>query len=147
MKRTRGTRLVVAAAVLATSLAGCATTAEYSTTWTEPSAGGNSWSRKGRVVSVQEIVRRQEGHPAAGAVTGALLGGLLFRGRGPASLFGAAAGAAAGAAVSQGGPETRTYQVMVRFEDGTSQLFVYPGYPPFAPGQPVTWTPQGLAPG
>jgi outer membrane lipoprotein SlyB len=101
------------------------------------------YPRAGRVESVQEIVQRTEGNPAAGALAGALIGGFLF-GRGPARLFGAGAGAAVGAAASSGATEARSYQVLVHFDDGTYGMFVYRGYSPFAPGQPVVLTPQGL---
>ena len=122
----------------------CATTTTSSTTWVDPAAGGN-WARSGRVESVQEIVQRVEGNPAGGALAGALIGGFLFGGRGPGRLFGAAAGASIGAAASQGSAETRTYQVLVRFDDGTYGMFVYRGYSPFRPGEAVVLTPRGLA--
>jgi len=94
---------------------------------------------------VREIVRRTEGNPAGGALAGALIGGFLFGGRGHASLIGAAGGAMVGAAASQGVSETRTYQVLVHFDDGTYGMFVYGASSPFAPGQPVALTPRGLA--
>jgi hypothetical protein len=50
-----------------------------------------------------------------------------------------------GAAASQGSAESRTYQVLVRFDDGTYGMFVYAGYSPFRPGDAVVLTPQGLA--
>ena len=121
----------------------CATTSTTSTTWTEPPSGA-SYVRPGRVESVQEVVQRTEGNPAGGAVAGALIGGFLFRGPGPARLFGAASGAAIGAAASQGSSEMRTYQVLVHFNDGAYGMFVYQGYSPFRPGEPVMLTPQGL---
>jgi len=34
--------------------------------------------------------------------------------------------------------------VRVRFDDGGYSTFVYNGYSPFWPGQPVILTPQGL---
>ena len=142
--RTKGMRarsLLVGLLIL--SAAGCATTTTTSTVWTEPGYPG-AW-RPGRVESVQEIVQRVEGNPAGGALAGALIGGFLFGGRGPGRIFGAAAGAAIGAAASQGSAETRTYQVLVRFDDGTYGMFVYRGYSPFRPGEPVVLTPQGLA--
>jgi outer membrane lipoprotein SlyB len=135
------------ALALALSLAalGCGTTTTSSTTWTAPGPP-LPYPREGRVESVQEIVQRTEGNPAAGALAGALIGGFLF-GRGPARLFGAGAGAAVGAAASSGAAETRSYQVLVHFfDDGTYGMFVYRGYSPFAPGQAVVLTPQGLAP-
>jgi outer membrane lipoprotein SlyB len=127
---------------LAAALAACATTATTSTTWVEPR--GN-WSSPGTVESVSEIVRHVEGQPALGAVAGALIGGFLFRGHGPARLFGAATGAVIGANASQGHADYRTYQVLVRFDDGSRGLFVYRDYAPFAPGARVELTPRGLA--
>jgi outer membrane lipoprotein SlyB len=121
----------------------CATTTTSSTTWVDPNAPGN-WSRTGRVESVQEIVQRVEGNPAGGALAGALIGGFLF-GRGPGRLVAAAGGAAIGAAASQGSAEERTYQVLVRFDDGAYGMFVYRGYSPFRPGEAVVLTPGGLA--
>lgn len=122
----------------------CATTTTTSTTWTEPAG---AWARPGQVESVREIVNRVQGNPAGGALVGALIGGLLFHGRGPATLFGAATGAAIGAAASQGSAETRTYQVLVRFDDGDYGMFAFGGPPPFSPGDRVLLTRQGLSRG
>jgi len=94
----------------------------------------------------KEIVERIQGNPAGGALAGALIGGFLFHGRGPATLFGAATGAAVGAAASRGSAEVRTYQVLVRFDDnGGFGMFVYRDYSPFRPGDAVVLTPRGLA--
>jgi len=123
----------------------CATTTTTSTTWTDPAAAG--YGRAGRVEAVQEIVQRTEGNPGAGAIAGGLIGGLLFGGgRGPAAVAGALGGAAVGAAASSGSSEQRTYEVVVRFDDGGYGEFVYAGYSPFRPGQRVAVTPGGLAP-
>jgi outer membrane lipoprotein SlyB len=135
---------LVLSLVVAAAAAGCATT-EVSSTWVDPSSPAY-WQRTGQVESVREIVRRDVGQPAAGALAGALIGGFLFGGRGPAALVGAAGGAMVGAAASQGTYESRTYQVLVRFDDGTYGMFVYANFAPFRPGQPVALTPQGLAP-
>jgi len=131
--------------VLTVLAASCATTTTETQTWTAPA--GASWSRPGHVESVQEIVERIQGNPAGGALAGALIGGFLFHGRGPATLFAAATGAAVGAAASQGSAEVRTYQVLVRFDDnGGFGMFVYRDYSPFRPGDAVVLTPRGLAP-
>ncbi len=127
-------------AAIATACTACTRTTTSSTTWV---AEGN-WVRPGSVESVREVVRRVQGDPAAGAIAGALIGGILFHGDGPATLFGAAAGAAVGAAASSGRAETRTYQVLVRFDDGERGMFLYRDYSPFAPGMRVELTPQGL---
>jgi outer membrane lipoprotein SlyB len=122
----------------------CYATTTTSTTWTDPAVAG--YGRAGRVESVQEIVQRTQGNPGAGAVAGALLGGLLFGGgRGPAAVAGVVGGAAVGAAASQGTSEQRTYQIVVRFDDGAYGEFVYAGYSPFGPGERVVVTPGGLA--
>jgi len=133
----------LAAGLLVTQAAGCATTSTTATTMYDPNAPGYG-PRTGTVESVQEVVQRVQGNPAGGALAGALIGGLLFHGRGPAAVFGAASGAAIGAAASQGSSESRTYQVVVRFDDGTYGMFAYGGYSPFRPGEPVVLTPQGL---
>ena len=124
---------------------GCVTTSGSSTTWTAtPQETG--WARRGRVEWVRENVQREDGNPAAGAAAGAVIGALIG-GRGPGRLFGAVGGAAIGAAASQGHSERRTYDVMVRFEDGYAQAFCYAGYSPFQPGEYVFLTPQGLTHG
>jgi outer membrane lipoprotein SlyB len=122
----------------------CATTTTTRTTWTDPSVAG--YGRAGSVQAVQEIVQRTEGNPGAGAVAGALVGGLVFGGgRGPAAVAGAVGGAAVGAAASSGSSEERTYQVVVRFDDGGYGEFVYAGFSPFRPGERVAVTAGGLA--
>src|SRR5215471_18344841 len=133
--------LHLAFVLLVTLSPACATT---TTTWTDPAAAG--YGRAGRVEAVQEIVQRTQGNPGAGAVAGGLVGGLLFGGgRGPAAVAGAVGGAAIGAAASQGTREERTYQVLVRFDDGGLGEFVYAGFSPFRPGERVAVTPGGLA--
>jgi outer membrane lipoprotein SlyB len=131
---------LLVALIVASSGIGCATTETTSTTWV---ATGN-WTRPGRVESIREIDRRVEGDPAAGALIGALIGGILFHGRGPATLFGAATGAAIGATASSGTSETRSFQVLVRFDDGDYGMFVFGSFSPFRPGDPVVLTPRGL---
>ena len=125
-----------AALLAASTLAlGCATTATYSTEWTTAPAYA---PRTGTVESVREIVRHTEGNPAGGAAAGALIGAVLFGGRsGAETLFGAAAGAATGAALSQGSYDERTYDVVVRFDDGRRGVFTYRDASPFAPGDRI----------
>jgi outer membrane lipoprotein SlyB len=136
---------LVTVVTLGAAVFGCATTEYSSTTWMEPSAPGY-WQRTGHVESVREIVRTQVGQPAAGALAGALIGGFLFGGRGPGALIGAAGGAMIGASASQGAVQSRTYQVLVRFDDGQYGMFVYANFAPFQPGALVALTPQGLVP-
>jgi outer membrane lipoprotein SlyB len=113
--------------------------------WGRPPGPQQEWVRPGYVQWVREVVHREQGDPAGGALAGAIIGGLLGAGRhGPGALFGAAAGATVGAAASQGSAESRTYEVAVRFDDGGFQTFAYAGYSPFQPGEPVLMTPRGL---
>ena len=138
--------LQIAGPALVALLSGCATTQTTTTTWTDPNA--HPYSRAGHVEAVQEVVRRTEGQPVLGALTGALVGGALLGGHGAgAGVVGAAGGAAVGAAASQGSSERRTYNIIVRFDDGGRSTFVYGGYSPFRPGERVVLTPQGLSHG
>jgi outer membrane lipoprotein SlyB len=135
-----------ALAIIAALAPACVATATTATTWREPAVVYDGVPRYGHVETVTEYVRRDQGDPAGGALAGALIGGFLFGGgRGPGALFGAVTGAAVGAAASQGSSETRSYQVVVRFGDGSYGAFVYAGGSPFQPGEPVVLTEHGLA--
>jgi outer membrane lipoprotein SlyB len=135
-------RRSVAIAWFLTLSSGCATTTTTSTTWTAQSPAEY---RYGEVTWVREYVQHQHGDPAGGAIAGAIIGGLLGGGRGPSALFGAAGGAAIGAAASTGHGESRCYDIGVQFQDGGVQVFRYPDYAPFQPGEHVVQTAQGLA--
>ncbi|HEX9307933.1 MAG TPA: hypothetical protein VF894_10615 [Anaeromyxobacter sp.] len=125
-------------------LGGCVTTTTRSTMWGDPYAAG--WARYGRVESVRETVQTQQGDPGAGAVAGAIIGGILFGGRSPAhTMAGAIGGAMVGAAASQGQGEERIYDVFVRFDDGALETFVYRNILPFRIGDGVALTAQGLS--
>jgi outer membrane lipoprotein SlyB len=128
-------------------LAGCVTTSTYSRE-VEPAYAPQPWSREGQIVSIREIVQRTEGQAAAGALTGGLIGGFLGSaitgGDVGGTLFGAIGGAATGAAVSQGSSERRTYEVEVRFDDGTYGRIAYSAPPPWHTGDRVRQTARGL---
>ena len=151
---------IALALALVLLLPACVTTTTTSTTWGDPSGG--DWARYGHVVSIRETVQRQQGNPAGGAVAGAIIGGLLgsavgghtdydrwgnayYHGSGAGAVVGAIGGAAVGAAASQGASEDRTYEVVVRFDDGGAQTYVYPGALPFRVGDAVVLTSNGLA--
>jgi outer membrane lipoprotein SlyB len=134
--------LRVVSLMLLFTLGGCyATTTTATTTY----ATAEQWGRPGQVAYVREVVHRQHGDPAGGAVAGAIIGGLLG-GRGEGAVLGAIGGAVIGAAASSGSSETRIYEVAVRYDDGGFETYGYQGYTPFSPGQPVVLTPQGLSP-
>jgi outer membrane lipoprotein SlyB len=124
MKSPRTLSLVL---LFTVGLGGCVA---HTTTETVYQAPQPEWARPGFVQWIREVVDRQDGNPAGGAVAGAIIG--------------AAGGAAVGAAVSQGHSEQRRYEVAVRFDDGGFQTFVYPNGSPFRPGEPVVLTPRGL---
>ncbi len=130
--------------LLFTGAAGCVTTSTTSTTWGEPPPPVAEWQRPGRVEWVREVVHREEGNPVGGAIAGAIIGGLIG-GHGPAAVVGAVGGAAVGAAASQGYSESRSYETFIRFDDGGYQVFVWNGYCPFRPGEPVMLSPRGLS--
>lgn len=117
---------------------GCVATATYRA---QP---GYAAPQTGIVESVRPVIHRYRGNPAGGAVAGALIGAVLFGGHGgPRTLFGAAAGAATGAALSEGEVETRAYEVVVRFDDGERGVFTYRDYSPFRPGDRIELGPDG----
>ena len=128
-------------------LSACVATSTTTRTWGgEPYGAG--WARYGRVESIRETVHRQQGDPAGGAVAGAIIGGLLGNawsgGRGGGTLAGAVGGAIIGSTASQGQAEQRTYEVLVRFDDGALETFVYQNVLPFQVGEPVVLTANGL---
>jgi outer membrane lipoprotein SlyB len=141
MKTARLAALIVLPALL---LGGCVHTAYQTTTWGDGYAP--NWARYGRVESVRETVRTTQGDPGAGAVAGAIIGGLLFGGGHPVqTMVGVAGGAMVGAAASQGVAEDRLYEVFVRFDDGALERYVYQNVLPFRPQDPVVLTAQGLS--
>jgi outer membrane lipoprotein SlyB len=152
-------RSVVAIALVPLLLVGCVTTTTRTTGWS--GEDGYGYERRGRVVALREIVHRQEGNPAGGAVAGALIGG-LFGGMlgghthydrwgrahshlsGAGAAVGAVGGAMVGAAASQGSGEQVAHEIIVRFEDGSRQRFRFDGPIAFRVGERVAMTPNGL---
>jgi outer membrane lipoprotein SlyB len=102
----------------------------------------------GQVESIRATDHYAQGDPGGGAVAGAVIGGVLgtaLGGRGLGTFVGATEGALIGAHASQGGYAGRTFEVFVRFEDGSLRPFVFENQLPFRRGDYVVWTPQGLA--
>jgi outer membrane lipoprotein SlyB len=149
--RPRALALLAFTAALSSA---CVTTTTTATTWGDPGVEGG-WARPGRVERIREVVQRQQGDPGAGAVAGAILGGLFgsaiggpYHANGAAAFAGAMGGAMIGAAASASATgETRSYEVLVRFDDGGAETFVYRDALPFQVGEPVQLTPQGLVRG
>jgi outer membrane lipoprotein SlyB len=127
--------------LLAALIPACATTSAE-----QPTSG--NWVLYGRVENVRQTVHRDQGDPGAGAAAGAIIGGVLgtaLGGRGFGTFVGAAEGAMIGAQASQGSYVGYSFEVFVRFDDGSLRRFVYDDQLPFRPGDYVVWTPQGLA--
>jgi len=125
-----GLRRRATALLLPLLLGACTTTRETTTTW----EGYGPPERLGEVAWVRETVKDEQGNPVGGAVLGAAVGGLFGEavgGHAPGALVGAAGGAAAGAALSKGSGEERLYDVGVRFEDGSTQVFRFANASPF----------------
>jgi outer membrane lipoprotein SlyB len=159
---TMTTRHLAALALVPALLSGCVTATTTTRTWGE-SQPAQPQARYGRVESIRETVRRTEGNPAAGAVAGGVIGALLgsaigghshydrygrahHHGSAAGAVAGAIGGAVVGANASQGQRTDRTYEAFVRFEDGSTQTFVYAGSVPFRPGDEVVQTEQGVYP-
>ncbi len=154
--------IALAALAAVATLSGCVVTTTQSRTWYDQDSQA-SYERRGRVESVREVVQRQQGNPAGGAIAGAIIGGLIgstlgghthydrwgyghYEGNPAGAFVGAAGGAAIGAAASQGGGEQRWYEVNVRFDDGGYEVFTYRGSAPFRPGDEVLLGSRGLSP-
>ena len=145
LRSMKTARLVALAVLPVLLLSGCVATTYRSQTWSSDPYG-QEWARYGHVESVRENVRTQTGDPGAGAVAGAIIGGLLFGGRHPAqTIFGMGAGAMVGAAASSGSGEDRYYEVFVRFDDGALERYVYQNVLPFRVNDPVVLSSQGLS--
>jgi len=134
----------IAPLILAASLVpACATTA------VEASAPPpDNWVMYGQVEAIRATDHYEQGNPGSGAVAGAVIGGVLgtaLGGRGLGTFVGATHGALIGAQASHGGYAGRSFEVFVRFEDGSVRRFVFHDRLPFRRGEPVVWTPQGLA--
>jgi outer membrane lipoprotein SlyB len=140
-----GLRRRATALLLPLLLGACTTTRETTTTW----EGYGPPERLGEVAWVRETVKDEQGNPVGGAVLGAAVGGLFGEavgGHAPGALVGAAGGAAAGAALSKGSGEERLYDVGVRFEDGSTQVFRFPNASPFVVGERVAVSDNRLRP-
>lgn len=96
----------------------------------------------GTIESVRQVEHKAEGS-GAGAAAGGVLGGILGhqmgngRGRDIMTVLGAVGGAVAGHQVEKNVRKTMSYEVVVRFEDGTSRTLQQPNLPPWHIGDRV----------
>lgn len=153
-------RSIAAVALVPLLVSGCVTASTRTSSWSGEE-DAYSWERRGRVVKIREVVQRQEGNPAGGAVAGAIIGG-LFGGMlgghthydrwgrahshlsGAGAAVGAVGGAMVGAAASQGSAQSVSHEILVRFNDGSRQIFRFDGPVAFQIGEAVAMTPNGL---
>lgn len=133
---------------------GCFVTTTREESWPSGPPSKAPYARYGRVENVRDVVRDVRGDPGAGAAAGAIIGGLLGatlggpygRASAAGAIFGATSGAAIGATASEGRVIDRRSEVIVRFDDGAAESFVYAGPAPFRMGEAVVETDQGLYP-
>jgi len=96
----------------------------------------------GTVESIREIEKPGQAG-GVGAVAGGVLGGLLGnqvgngRGRDVMTVVGAVGGAVAGHQVEKNVKKARTYEILVRFEDGTTQTIAQETAPAWRTGDKV----------
>jgi outer membrane lipoprotein SlyB len=96
----------------------------------------------GTIENVRAVTVRGQGS-GVGVVAGGLLGGILGHqvgggtGRDLATVAGAVAGGYAGNEVEKGRRASTQYEVVVRFQDGSTQVFKEASTPPWTIGQPV----------
>lgn len=96
----------------------------------------------GTIESVREVQKKGEGS-GLGAVAGGVLGGILGnqvgggRGRDVMTVVGAVGGAVAGHQVEKNTKSTASYNITVRFEDGTTRTIQQSTAPVWRPGDRV----------
>lgn len=96
----------------------------------------------GTVEAIREIQLKGEGTglgAVAGGVGGAIIGSQIGRGHGrdAATVLGAVGGAVAGHEIEKNARKTVKYDIVVRYEDGTSQSFRQDAQPAWRPGDKV----------
>jgi outer membrane lipoprotein SlyB len=142
-----------ALAILVATLPGCqkqegpAEHAGDASTQAYPPAQANTSSPRkcaecGVIDSIREVTTKGEGS-GLGVVGGAIVGGLLGNqvgagsGKDVATVAGAVGGAVAGNQIEKSVKSTRSYDITVRFEDGSSRVFHEANAPAWRPGDRV----------
>ena len=104
----------------------------------------------GTVTGVREIEKPRK--VGAGTATGALIGGVLGYAiggsghRGAGTAVGAVGGAVAGNVIENKAGEGKTYEIGVRFDDGSSRSFMQESHPSWSQGSRVKLVNGALAP-
>ena len=105
----------------------------------------------GTITGIREINKPGKAS-GVGAVAGGVLGGVLGRSLGGSShrtagtVVGAAGGAVAGHMIEKKAREGKTFEIGVRFDDGTSRAFQQETHPSWNPGDRVRLVNGALAP-
>jgi outer membrane lipoprotein SlyB len=99
----------------------------------------------GQIESVREIVARGEGSGlgvVGGAVVGGAIGNQVGAGRGKdlATIAGAVGGAVAGNEIEKRVKSTKSYEIIVRLDDGSSRIIHETNTPTWRPGDQVKVT-------
>ena len=136
------TRTVLAAAVAATVVTGCAAPGLGSGSYTREQARREQTVRMGHVESVREVKlegTRSGVGPAAGAVAGGIAGSSIGHGRGAAlgAVGGALLGGIAGQAAEQGLSARRGVEVTVKRDNGQMVAITQEADEQFRPGDRV----------
>ena len=135
-----GARTCVVLAIVAAS---CAARTDVETWTAAPPPAAN---QVGRVESVREVATENTAAASAGAVLGGLLGGIVTSSTGLSMLFGVVIGGVTGAVIAPMPPKS-VYEVLVRFDDGSTRTYDYDKVAPFAPGDRVIVGESGLVRG
>ena len=104
----------------------------------------------GTVTGIREIEKPRK--VGAGTATGAVIGGVLgyaiggSGNRGVGTAVGAVGGAVAGNVIENKAGEGRTYEIGVRFDDGSSRSFMQDSHPSWSQGSRVRLVNGALAP-
>jgi outer membrane lipoprotein SlyB len=99
----------------------------------------------GQIESVREVVTRGEG-TGLGAVGGAVVGGAIGnqvgagRGKDLATVAGAVGGAVAGNEIEKRAKSTKSFEITVRLDDGSSRVINEANQPMWRPGDQVKVT-------
>ena len=105
----------------------------------------------GTITGIREINKPGKG-TGLGAVGGAVVGGVLGRAVGgrehrtAGTVVGAAGGAVAGHMIEKKAREGKTFEIGVRFDDGTSRVFMQDTHPSWAAGARVKLVNGALTP-